>query len=178
MSSFLRPEMRSWLSRWGEPTGAAIAAVIGLYIFWRGFTRYDLILQAIGAVLLLIGLAAFWAAYRRSQFARDTAGPGLVDVTERRISFMTASGGGFVDLEAMTRLEIRTSIEFGRVWVLKQTEGATLFVPLNATGGEKLFDAFSVLPGIDASVLIAAVNSDSQNRTVIWRGSPGFRRLN
>jgi len=184
MSGFMRPEMQKWLRRWGEPLGAGLVALVGIRLLWRGFARYDWMLELIGLAFLMIGFAAFWAAYRRSQFASGGAVPGLVpgliDVTERRISLMTPEGGGnggFVDIAAMTRLEIRTSIEMGRVWVLKQSEGPTLFIPLEAAGSDKLFDAFSVLPGIDPVKLIAAAKSDSDHRVVIWRGSPRFRAL-
>lgn len=177
MSGFLRPETRKWLSRWGEPAAAAVVALIGAWLLWRGYAFYDMVLEGIGLLLLLLGLAAFWAAYRRSQFGVSGLGPGLVEVTERRISFMTAAGGDFVDITAITRLEIRTTLAFGRVWVLKQSEGATLFIPLDATGSDELFDAFSALPGIDPKRLIAAVNSTGDGRDVIWRSTPRFRAL-
>ncbi len=177
MSGFFRPETQKWLSRWREPVIAAIVALVGGRILWRGYIRYDWMLQAIGLILLLGGLAAFWAAYRRSQFGVGGLGPGLVEVTERRISFMTAAGGDFVDITAITRLEIRTTIAFGRVWVLKQSEGATLFIPLDATGSDTLFDAFSALPGIDPKRLIAAVNATGDSRDIIWRAQARFRAL-
>lgn len=177
MSGFIRPEIRAWLARWAEPMVAGTLAVVGLGILWRGFNRFDWMLQLIGAVLLLIGLASTWAGYRRSQFAQNDTGPGLVEVAERQIRYLTPNGGGAVDIEAMTRLEIRTMIDLGRVWVLKQSEGPVLFIPLSATGSETLFDAFSALPGMDVKLLIAAVNDGSDHRSVIWRGAPGFRAL-
>jgi len=177
MSGLIRPELRRKLARWAEPIIAAIVVLVGLRFLWRGLSRYDWMADAIGIVLIAIGLAVFWAAFRRVQFKRDELGPGLVDVTERRITYMTPVGGGSVDLEAMTRLEMRSTLEFGRVWVLKQSEGATLFIPVTAAGSEKLFDAFSVLPGLDPAKLLAALKTNSDQRDVIWRGSPRFRAL-
>lgn len=179
MSGFIRPDTARFFRRWAEPIGAGGLALLGLYLLYRGTMRYNMVLQAIGLVLLLIGIAAFWAAYRRVQFNREgpNEGPGLIEVTERQITYLTPVGGGSVDLEAMTRLEIRYTMEFGRVWTLKQSEGPTLFIPISAAGSEKLFDAFSALPGMEPAKLIAAVNTESDQRVVIWRGSPRFRAL-
>ncbi len=173
----IRPELTRWLARWGESIGAGGLALLGLWLLWRGIQRYNWMTEAIGLVFLVIGAAIFWVSFQRSRFSGRQAGPGLVEVTERRISYLTPAGGAFVDLEAMTRLELRTTIQFGRVWVLKQSEGPTLFIPISATGSEKLFDAFSALPGMEAAKLIAAVHAKSDQRDVIWRGPPGFRAL-
>lgn len=177
MSGFIRPELRRQMTRWAEPIMAAGVALLGLMFLVRGLQRYNFITEAIGVVLLLIGAAAFWAAFRRVQFRQVGKGPGLVDVTERRITYMTSLGGDSVDLEAMTRLEIRNSMEFGRVWALKQAGGPTLFIPVAAAGSEKLFDVFAVLPDIDVAHMVASVNSSDANRTVIWRGDGRFPAL-
>jgi hypothetical protein len=177
MSGFIRPEMTKWFTRWREPILAGILMLIGLRFLWRGVTRYNWVFDGIGIVLLLIGLAVFWASFRRLQFRADEDGPGLVEVTERQITFLSALGGGSVDIEAMTRLELRTNIGAGRVWVLKQSEGPTLFIPITASGTDKLFDAFAALPGIDMAHVIAAVKTQTDKREVVWRGSPKYRAL-
>jgi len=175
--NLIRPELRIWLARWGETLAAASLASIGAITIWRGILHYNWLTQSIGAILLLIGVALFWASFQRSRFSGRQIGPGLVEVTERQIRFLTANGGAAVDIAAMTRLELRTTLEYGRVWMLKQSEGPTLFIPVAATGSEKLFDAFSILPGMDPAKLIAAINSASPDREIIWRGPPGFRAL-
>ncbi|MFT5638136.1 MAG: hypothetical protein ACI861_000955, partial [Paracoccaceae bacterium] len=91
--------------------------------------------------------------------------------------YMTPLGGGSVDIADMTRLEIRSNIEFGRIWVLKQSEGASLFIPLDAAGSQALFDAFSALPGMAPSHLIAAVNKKGDQRQIVWRASTKFHTL-
>ncbi len=177
MSGFIRPELTQFFRRWREPIAAGVLAVIGAYFLWRGFVRYNSVLEIIGLVLLLIGLALVWTAYRRAQFNRTGRGPGLIEVTERRITYLSSQGGDSVDIAAMTRLEMRSTIEFGRVWVLKQSEGPSLYIPVSAAGSEALFDAFSALPGMETAKLIAALDTTGDQRTVIWRGSPRFRAL-
>ncbi|MBZ0128965.1 MAG: hypothetical protein K8F59_07600 [Rhodobacteraceae bacterium] len=177
MSGFLRPELKGQLIRWAEPVGAGAVALLGAVLIWRGFSRYDDITLMIGIALLLLGAAAFAAAYRRAQFHRDADGPGVVEVTERQITYMTPHGGGSVDIEALTRIEIRTLLEHGRSWVLKQSEGPALYIPIDAYGVDKLFDAFAVLPGLEPARLIAALKAGGDQRDVVWRGPPGFRAL-
>lgn len=177
MSGFLRPEMKDHLQRWAEPVLAAVLAILGALLIWRGFARYDDITAMIGVALLVLGAAAFAAAFRRAQFHRAADGPGVVEVTERQITYMTPDGGGSVDIEALTRIEIRTMLKIGRTWVLKQSEGPALYIPIDAYGVDKLFDAFAVLPGLEPSRLIAALNARSAERDVVWRGPPGFRAL-
>lgn len=177
MSSFIRPALKQELRRWAETAVTACLTVFGVFLIWRGIEGYNSILQSIGLVIFFVGIGLLWTAVRRAQFHRKGDGPGLIEVTERQVTYLAPYGGGSVDLEAMTRLEIRSSVEFGRVWVLKQSEGASLFIPVAAAGSDTLFDAFSTLPDIDVAKLVSAVNSDSDQRDVIWRGSPRFRAL-
>jgi hypothetical protein len=177
MSGFIRPEMARFLRRWAEPLAAGVIALVGLRIFWRAYTHFNWMGEAIGGLLILIGVAAGWAAYRRVQFNHEGDGPGLIEVTERQISYMTSLGGDTVDIAAMTRLELRSIPSLGRVWVLKQSEGPTLFIPVGAAGSKKLFDAFTALPGLEQSRLIEAVKSDIDHKLVVWRADTKFRTL-
>jgi hypothetical protein len=175
--SFLRPEITRWFARWAESVGAVILAVAGLWFLWRGFKRFNTVLELIGLVLLVLGAAAFWASFQRTRFARAKQGPGLVEVTERQISYMTPFGGDSIDLDAITRLELRSGVDRERSWVLTQTAGPTLFIPVNAAGADRLFDAFSALPDMDSARLVAAVNATGDQRDVIWRVATQIRAL-
>jgi len=175
--NLLRPELRIWLTRWAESLAAGGLAVLGVLAILRGFHRYNQVLEMIGLVLVLLGGAVFWAAFQRARFARAQRGPGLVEVDERQIRYLTSYGGDTVDLAALTRLELRSSIDIGRIWVLKQAYGPTLFVPTSAAGADKLFDAFLALPEIDSARLVAAINAKGDQRDVIWRAPNRFRVL-
>ena len=175
--SLLRPEVSTWLRRWAESLAALGLAGLGVWALWRGFARFNQVQELIGLVMLVIGLAAFWASFQRARFARGHLGPGLVEIDERQISYMTPLGGAAVDLEALTRIEMRTYDAAGRVWVLKQSRGASLQIPVNAAGADRLFDAFSALPGMESTRLVAAVNATSDQRDVIWRAPNRFRAL-
>ncbi len=175
--SFIRPEVTRWMIRWRETILATGLSLAGLLTILHGLDRYNWLTQAIGVVLALLGGALFLASYQRTLFANSRKGPGLVEVTERQITYLASDDGASVDIAAMTRLELRTSVNAERMWVLKQSEGPTLFIPTGAAGAEKLFDAFAILPGIDTSRLISALNSTGNSREIVWRGDPKYRAL-
>ena len=177
MSGFIRPEMRRRLARWAEPVFGLAAALFAARLLWRGYVLQDWMLEIHGILLLPVGLGVFWAGFRRAQFKGVSTGPGVVEVDERQITYLSANGGGSVEMAEMTRLEIRRTIEWGAVWVLKQRGAPTLFIPIDAAGGEKLFDALTALPGMDTAALIAARRSPPETRNVIWRASTPFRAL-
>jgi len=175
--SLIRPELRQWLARWGEPLAAAGVALLGLWLIWHGYQRVNWITEGIGLVLAALGAALFWASFQRSRFSPRQQGPGLVEVNERRITYLTSLGGSSVDIAAMTRLEMRTHSAFGRYWILRHEDGVSLYIPTEATGAESLFDAFSALPGIEPGKLIAAQKETGTHRNVIWRRAGQFPTL-
>ncbi|MDQ7080468.1 MAG: hypothetical protein Q9M41_07345 [Paracoccaceae bacterium] len=177
MSGFIRPEMRGRLARWAEPAFGIAAALYAARLLWRGYVLQDWILETLGILLLPVGLGVFWAGFRRALFSGAGGGRGVVEVDERQITYLSASGGGSVEMADMTRLEIRRSIKWGPVWVLKSRAAPTLFIPVEAAGSEKLFDALTALPGMDMSALIAARRSPPETRNVIWRAPERFRAL-
>jgi hypothetical protein len=175
--SFIRPELRAELVRWRETLIGAGLASVGVYAFWRGLVRLNWMAEALGLVLIVLGLSIAWAGWRRARFSAPKEGPGLVEVTERQIRYLSPYGGGFIDIEAISRLEVRDTIEGGREWVIRQSGAPSLHVPLDATGAERLYDAFILLPDIDEDALVRAANGAGGHRDVIWRGNPGFPAL-
>lgn len=177
MSGFFRPEVIRALQKYREPLAGGALALFGLFTLWRGLQRYDLMVEMIGVVLLALGLALTYVGYRRAQFALDPDGPGVVELREQQIVYLSAAGGGSIDIAALSRLELRSVHSFGRVWVLKQSGAPSLMIPVNAAGAEALFDAFQALPGLSSGALVAALKAKDVSRQIVWRGAPGFRAL-
>jgi len=62
-----------------------------------------------------------------------------------------------------------------RLWRLRQNDGQTLLIPVEAVGGEALFDAFSGLPGLDTQALVAALNGQvGKSSAASVRAVPGL----
>jgi hypothetical protein len=171
--NFIRPEVAIWLLRWRESLVGGGLVGIGLWMFWRGLVRHNLIFQAAGAAVAIVGFSIAVTSYRRTAFAlgggTSTAGPGVVEVTERRITYLTSIGGGIVHLDVLTRIELRNLPDGGRAWLLKQRGYQSILIPVDAVGSDQLFDVFSSLSGLEPDRLVAAVRSTAQPRTVVWQ---------
>lgn len=148
----IRPETAATLHRWREVIGASALGAAGLYIASLG----GLVLVPLGLALTALAAALGLQALRRLRFARDPSGPGMVEVDEAQITYLSALGGGAVSLRELS--EIRLVTRRGhRYWHLRQTDGTSLPVPVDAAGADALFDAFSTLPGLDTGALVAAL---------------------
>jgi hypothetical protein len=136
------------LRRWREPLIFGGAAVVLAALALRGWSRGG------AAVPLLQGLAALGAAalarvgLQKARLPGQGDGPGTVVVAERRIGYLGPLGGGFVDLDALDRIDI-VSGPGGGLWRLHVTGAPPLDIPAGAEGAERLHDALASLPGID-----------------------------
>lgn len=168
--AMIREEARAAILRWREVVAAGLLALTGLWLIWLG----GYLLVPMG--LLCLALAALWArqAWRRMRFAQGVDAPGLIEVDEAQIAYMGPTFGGFVALPDLTEVRVLT-IHGKRLWRLKQADGQALLIPVDATGSERLFDAFTVLPGLDTQALVDALAPGSGDR-VVWRRDAGRPR--
>lgn len=170
----IRPGARKALWRWREVIVAALVALFGLWVADGG----GYLLPPLGG-LIALGAAAFGLlGLRRLRFSLGGEAPGLVQVDEGQVSYMGPTVGGFVSLPDLVELRL-ISIRGRRLWRLKQNDGQAILIPLEATGAEALFDAFSALPGMSSATLVAAleppkgadsraVMAGGENR-LVWR---------
>jgi hypothetical protein len=167
--SHLRPGIAAWLRQRAEPRAVAAAtAALGWFALseWR---RGEAILALIVGAAALLLAALLPASYRRSRLGRPPEGPGLVTVRERRIAYFGPVTGGFIDLEAIVRIELVTAP--GRresVWRLRTADGDSLDVPEAAEGSAALFDALAPLPGIDWEAVLAALERPRPGILRVW----------
>ena len=148
----IRPEALAALSRWRESAfGAAIIAA-GLWLASLG----GWLLWPLGLALAAAGAAFLVLALRRARFRQNSIGPGLMELDESQITYFGPMGGGAVSLRELVELRL-LSRAGRRFWRLKQADGQALLIPVDAAGAERLFDAFSALPGMDSQALVAAL---------------------
>ena len=150
--SAIRPEVSATARRWREVIAAVSFGAFGLWLIWLG--GYVLF----PAGLLVLAAAAAWAltALRRLRFAQAVHAPGVVEVDEGQIGYLGPTFGGYVAIPDL--IEIRLVSMYGkRMWRLKQADGQTVLIPIDAAGAERLFDAFASLPGIDMGAVTAAI---------------------
>lgn len=168
----IRPETAATLHRWREVIAAGALGLAGLYIASLG----GLVLIPLGLALTALAAALALQALRRLRFARDPSGPGMVEVDEAQITYLSALGGGEVSLRELS--EIRLVTRRGhRFWHLRQLDGDSLPIPVDAAGADALFDAFSTLPGLDSGALVAALAPTATTTTASQPALDGLSRI-
>lgn len=152
--TLLRPELARMLSIHREALIGAGLALLGIWIASYG----GYLLTPLG--LALGALGAGWAvlSWRRVRFHQEGDAPGIVHVTEAQIAYFGTRVGGFVGLPDLAEVRLLT-LRGRRIWKLRQGDGATLHIPVEALGAEALFDAFAALPGMDTAALVTALSS-------------------
>ena len=148
----IRPELIAQIRRADEVLWSAAIAVGGAWLVWMG----GYLLVPVGFGVVLLGACLGVMAYRRMRFAQDIDAPGVVEVDEGQIGYLGPTIGGYVSLPELAELRLIT-MRGRRLWRLRQTDGQTILIPVDAAGADRLFDAFASLPGMDTSVLVAAL---------------------
>ncbi len=160
---FIRPQAREALIRWREALVGGAASALGI---WWVFGNGPLLLLP-GAVLAIGGIALIWIGFQRARFRSAGEGPGTVQVDEGQITYFGPLTGGAVALRELTHVTLDATL-FPSHWRLKQGGASELLVPVNAAGAERLFDAFSTLPGFSMEHALTALRSDEKHSIVIW----------
>ena len=161
----IRPELAARLRPWAE-TGAALAAtVFGLWVFSLG----GWILWPLGA--LIVGIGALWAldSRRRMRFRHDALGPGMVELDEGAIRYLSPNRllGGEISLRELAEIRLMR-LNGRRHWRLKSADAQALLIPVDAAGAEYLASAFAALPSIDMGRVSAALAPDAPTIQTVW----------
>lgn len=173
--AFIRPAVLEKFKRYEEALWGGAVLLTGLRMSVIGgwfFAILSIPLMIAGAVLI-------WWGIRRGQFRarhKDGSGTGVVDVTERRLTFFDIGAGASLSLEQVTRIEIETNDLGPKVedlyWVFYQHGQAPTFIPSGAVGGDEMFDALVAFPGANYDKVIEASQSTQVARFLIWEKSP------
>lgn len=161
----IRPEVLALLSRGREVLMATAAVLAGVWLWALG----GWLMQALGGLAVVLGLGWGVTALRRMRFSVPGDGPGVVEVDEGRISYFGPMVGGSVGLPDLVDLRLVT-LRGRRLWRLRQADGQTILIPVEAAGADRLFDAFASLPGMDTSALVGALGTASGP---VSSGGPG-----
>jgi hypothetical protein len=100
-----------------------------------------------------------------------------VQVIEGQLAYFGPQAGGAVALSELALVSLDNRHRPSR-WVLCQPGVEDLEIPVNATGGEALFDAFAALPEFQVDVMLQQLRHPSDGTVVIWRSAasaPQFR---
>ncbi len=166
--NFIRPNVRAHFSKWAEAYLVTLILIIGVRVLIRGFVIESIVYEIVGAIISTLGLVLLRGTIQRIRFRRSQKAPGMVDVTEREISYFGPMHGKTLSLESLSKIELRESEAYASVWVLHNSEGDPMIVPTSAKGSDRLFDAFTSLSGVRMDALVKAVNTVPVHNHVIW----------
>lgn len=161
----IRPELAQRLRPWGETLAALVVVAFGAWVFARG----GWVFWPLGA--LIAGAAGLWAldARRRMRFHSDASAPGLVELDEGAVRYLSPNHllGGQIALRDLA--EIRLLRLDGKThWRLKSVDAQALLIPLDAAGAERLAGAFAALPGLDMGRIAAALDAGPVTVQTLW----------
>ncbi|MGR3723381.1 hypothetical protein [Abyssibius alkaniclasticus] len=166
--SLIRPKARERLSRWIEPLALAAAMLLALRLAWLGIARGAWVLVGLGLVLAAVLGVLIYLAILRASLARRLAAVGLVEVDERRITYLAPSLGGSLDLDDLRRVALSTGRGGTQSWVLYAPDQTPLVIPLGAEGADILPDTFAALPGLSLATLLRSVAAARPGMESIW----------
>jgi hypothetical protein len=149
----IRSDIAHSLHRLREMIAAAAVMAFGAWLTSRGGYVY----VPLGLGLLALGAGLGVIALRHLRFSTGGEAPGVVEVVEGQISYLGPHVGGMVSLPDLVELRLLT-LRGRKLWRLKQSDGQALLIPVEATGADRLYDAFASLPGMDTAALVAALH--------------------
>jgi len=160
---FLRPEVRLALWRWREVLAGLVCLIFAAWLF----AAPGWVLSVPGWGLICLGAALVWIGVQRGRFRQDGAGPGAVQVDEGEVSYFGPLTGGSVAMRDIEGVVLDGTL-FPAHWRLRARGQVDLLVPVNAAGAEALFDAFSVLPGLETERMLQHLAAPPSQAIVIW----------
>lgn len=170
--SFVRPEARQWLQRWREAMLGAGCTALGLW--WALGTQGAV--AWIGWVISAAGIGLMLAGMQRGRFRLAGQGPGVVQVTEGQIAYFGPLTGGAVALSELSRITLDPTGHPAH-WSLSQQGQPDLYIPVNAEGADRLFDAFSSLPGMRTEHMLAQMKRKGGAPVLVWSRDSSAPRL-
>lgn len=166
--SFVRPEARAAIWRMREVLAGLVLLLLAL---WCGLNAGG-VLWLFALAFGLGGVSLVWIGLQRLRFRGEVGGVGVVQVDEGEITYFGPLSGGSVSVLELRRLILDRSGMPGH-WRLEQAGQAPLMIPLDATGTDLLFDAFSALPGLNTKRMLTALEAEGTDSVVIWEREPG-----
>lgn len=164
--SVIRPDLKAKLWLWREPLLGGVLALCGL--LWV-MTEVGLMFW-VGLAVLIAGALVVYTGVQRLRFQVGAGGPGVVQVTERQVTYFGPDTGGAISIDALSEVALDPGADHNH-WILTERAGLALAIPTHATGADALFDVFSALPGIRTEHMLSQLADPPPRRTVIWTAS-------
>lgn len=175
--AFVRAEVAEGLLKWRAPLIYAGVALFGVLVFSRG----GLFFQVVGAAVIAIGVTYFVTTVRRIGLRANDTGQGVVEIDERQVTYLSAFGGGAVSLDDLTDIRVSSPTQLvsaaqpyharplSRLWILRDSLGSEVQIPMDATNVDALVEAMLNLPQTQSALIYQAMRAEGGQPVVIWR---------
>lgn len=168
LKNFIRPELRQKIWRWREAMFGLFMAACGM--LW--VVTQQGVLAAVGISLAIVGALIIFAGIQRTRFRVGRGGPGVVKVDERQVTYYGPHDGGSVSIDALESVMLEPKAKPSAEWILKESGGQPLHIPVNAENAELLFDVFAALEGIKTENMLTQLHAEPEKRVTIWQQPP------
>jgi hypothetical protein len=161
----IRPEAAAVLWRWREVLCGVACGALALWLWTTSSglpAFFGLVLGLLGGFLIVSGI-------RQARFRSDASAPGVVEITEGRITYMGPVLGGAAHLDTLAEISFRRMSTGEGFWRLTSLDGKSLYIPEGALGSDALLDAFAPLADFDGGAMVRAVRSRTGGTTLVWR---------
>ena len=174
VDNMIRSDVIEAAKRWREALAGAALAALGVWhtVFGYGIVPY------IGMAISFAGAILMFTGFQRARIRRGKDGPGVVDVIERQVTYFSAQNGVSFSFDDVSAINIETAGEGANehmVWVFDIRGEGTHFIPADAVGAEKLFDALAGFIGASTQNVVRASGSKTKERFPVWQDNA--RRL-
>ncbi|MEM6324228.1 MAG: hypothetical protein AAF748_11110 [Pseudomonadota bacterium] len=161
--SLIRPDLKARLWLWREPILGGVLTLCGAA--WV-FTEFGLMFW-VGLAVTCAGAIVVYTGVQRLRFQVGAGGPGVVQVTERQVTYFGPEEGGAVSIDALAQITLVPG-KSHNAWVLRERTGLSLAIPTHASGADALFDVFASLDGIRTEHMLSQLRTPPKMPTVIW----------
>ncbi|PIB26141.1 hypothetical protein BFP76_14390 [Amylibacter kogurei] len=167
--NFIRPELKELLMQWREVILLVAIVLISAVFFLTGTG----LIRIITIGLIVIGAGFLYPAIRQARTAASKQSVGVVEITERRIRYLSPDMGAEISANDLTSVEIEsrdvnTPLE-DVSWIFRDKHGYTMRIPSGAEGARGLLDAISSLPGADLDAVVRAMGYPQKALFTIWK---------
>lgn len=162
--SFVRPEAVSYFRNYRGFILAVMILMLGFIILFTSFGMT----RAAGGFFVIVGILVGHDTYRRLKFPSGKGGLGVVEVDERRVSYLSGGVETSISIDLLDRVELHRKLNGRVTWIFYGPDGR-LSVPGDSEGTDALFDALIALPGINYSQAEASVQAEGPDVFLIWQ---------
>jgi len=150
---------------WAEPL-VAVTLLIMLITFMINDLRVSGWFIALASIVGLALMVWVVNAIARARLRSTSDGKGVVLIDEGRIGHFGPDVGGFVDIDALSRVQVAGATD-ARTWILTHLDGPPLSIPTRARDADQLVDFLASLDGVSPLRIHAAIASEETE--TVWQ---------